>query len=211
MKKRLFTLLLASAFLSLAANAAHFEIDPTHSNVGFTIRHIVSKVSGDFSDYEGTFQFDEKKPNASSVNFTVKSASISTKNQKRDDHLKSPEFFNIEKFPTITFKSTKVNKTAGKNKFKVVGEMTLLGVTKPTTWDVEYLGSAMDPWGNMRAGFTAATKVNRKDFGMTWNKALDKGGVMLGEEVALNLNIEAIEQKKGSKDAPEVKKEEAKK
>ena len=209
MKKPIFSVLFTAGLLSLAAQAGHFEVDPSHSNVSFTVRHIVSKVSGDFSDYEGTFMFDEKKPNDASVNFTVKSASIDTKNKKRDDHLKSPDFFNIEKFPTITFKSTKVNKTAGKNKFKVMGDMTMLGVTKPTTWDVEFLGKAGDPWGNMRAGFTASTKINRKDFGMNWNKTLDKGGIMLGEDVTLNLNVEAIEKKMGSKDAPEDKKVEA--
>lgn len=209
MKKTILTLVL-SGLISFAAQAAYYEVDASHSNVSFTIRHLVSKVMGDFSEYEGTFQFDEKKPNEASVNFTVKTNSLSTKNKKRDDHLKSPDFFNTEKFPTITFKSTKVNKTAGKNKFKVMGEMTMLGVTKPTTWDVEYTGKGGDPWGNTRTGFTATTKVNRKDFGMNWNKVLDKGGVMLGEEVTLNLNVEAIEQKTGSKDAPEVKKAEEK-
>jgi len=194
MKKLILFLVLfsASAFASL------YKIDNTHSNVGFTIKHLVSKVNGEFTEYEGKFIFDEAKKELKDIDVTIKADSIFTRNQKRDEHLKSPEFFNKAKNPTLTFKSNKPVKLTGK-KAKLTGDLTINGVTKPVTLDVEFLGTATDPWGNEIASFSATTKINRKDFNMSWNKTLDKGGLVLGEDVDIVLNIEAQKQKEEAK------------
>ena len=183
----------ATAFLIALpmAQAKEYKVDPSHSNIGFTIRHLVSKVSGEFKDVEATLQFDVAKPSDAKLTASVKAGSINTNNEKRDNHLKSADFFDVEKFPALTFESKKIS-AAGRGKYKMTGDLTIHGTTKPVTFDVEYLGEANDPWGMTRAGFTGSTKVNRKDFGMSWNKALDQGGVLLGEEVTINLNIEGI-------------------
>jgi polyisoprenoid-binding protein YceI len=152
---------------------------------------MMSKVNGNFGKFTGTFSFDAKKPEAAKGVFTVEAASINTNNEKRDGHLKGDDFFNVGKFPTLTFNTTGFKK-AGKG-FAMSGDLTMLGVTKPVTFNVEYLGAGKDPWGNSKAGFSATGKINRKDFGMVWNKALDAGGVLLGEEVEITLNIEAAE------------------
>ncbi len=184
--------LVTSAFaLSFSAQAGTYSVDASHSNVEFKVRHIVSKVSGSFKDYEGSFEFDAKKPEASKVNFTIKSASINTDNEKRDGHLKSPDFFDVAKFATLKFDSKKL-KSAGGDKYKLEGDLTMHGVTKPVTFDVEFTGEGNDPWGGHRAGFTASTKLNRKDFGITWNKALDTGSLLLGDEVDVSLQIEGV-------------------
>ncbi len=178
--------------LSTAARAADYTIDKDHSHVGFTIRHLVGEVPGSFKDFAGDFSFDEKKPENAKVKVTVQTASVNTDNEKRDSHLKSPDFFDVQKFPTMTFESTQVT-AEGDKKFKVTGNFTLRGVTKPETFNVTYAGTAKDPWGNTRVGFIATSKINRKDFGMVWNKVLDAGGAMLGDEVEIKLNIEAIQ------------------
>lgn len=185
------TLSLLALFAVSAAQAADYDVDASHSNVDFKIRHMMSKVNGNFGKFSGTFSFDAKKPEASKGVFTVEAASINTNNEKRDGHLKGEDFFNIGKFPTLTFTTTGFKK-AGKG-FAMTGDLTLLGVTKPVTFNVEYLGAGKDPWGNSKAGFSATGKINRKDFGMVWNKALDAGGVLLGDEVEIALNIEAAE------------------
>jgi polyisoprenoid-binding protein YceI len=184
------------SFFFLAAGLAHaapqaFTVDAAHSSVGFSIKHLTSKVRGEFTQFDSTFTFDEAHPEEGKVNVTIKAASVNTRNEKRDEHLKGPDFFNAEKFPELKFVSKKVSKGKSKTLFKVDGELTLLGVTKPLSLDVEYHGAAKDPWGNEKAGFTATGKVNRKDFGMVWNKSLDKGGILLGEEVALQIEVEA--------------------
>lgn len=181
----------AGLFAALPAFAAEYTVDKDHSNVGFSIRHLVSKVPGSFKDYEGTFQFDEKDLKNAKVQFTIKTASIDTANAKRDEHLRSADFFNAEKNPTITFVSKKV--TGSGKKFKIEGDMTMLGVTKPVTFNAEYMGAQKDPWGNMKAGFSASSKINRKDFGMVFNKVLDSGSLMLGEDVTIQLDIEAAQ------------------
>jgi len=195
MKKIIFLSLVACFSMVQLGFAKDYEIDATHSNVGFMAKHLISKVNGEFKDYNGTISFDPKKPDQTKVNAKVKAASINTNVEKRDAHLKSEEFFGVEKFPELTFVSTKVTPN-GSKKYKMVGDLTMHGVTKPVTFEVEYLGEMDDPWGGHRAGFTATTQVNRKDFGMNWNKALDKGGVVLSDEIAINLNIEALEKKK---------------
>lgn len=193
--KKAFAFSAVAAFgFSLAALASDYTVDASHSNVGFTIRHMVSKVSGDFKDFEGEFKFDDKKVENSMAKFTIKTASVSTNNQKRDDHLKSGDFFDTDKYPTITFESKKVTK-AGKNKYKLMGDMTMHGVTKSVTFDVEYMGTDKDPYGNTKAGFVATSVIKRKDFGIVWNKALDSGNMILGDDVTVNLQIEAAQKK----------------
>lgn len=176
-----------------AARAADYSIDPSHSSVEFKIRHLVGKVKGTFKDFEGDISFDEKALDKSKAKLTIKTASLSTDNEKRDAHLKSADFFDTEKFPTITFESKSFAKAAGKGKFKVMGDLTMHGVTKPVTMEVEYAGTEKDPWGNTRAGFTATTELKRKDFGIVWNKTLDSGGVMLGDDVSVTVQIEGIQ------------------
>ena len=181
---------LLSLTVSLQASAAEWTIDASHSNVDFTIRHLVSKMTGSFKDFEGKFNFDPSKPEASKGSFTIKVASVHTANEKRDGHLRSADFFDVEKFPSATFTIKKAEKTS-KDHFKLIGDFSLHGVTKPVTLDAEFLGTDKDPWGNTKAGFVATTQIKRKDFGITWNKTLDSGNLMLGDEVDLRIQIEA--------------------
>ena len=172
------------------ADPALYKIDPNHSVVGFSIRHLFSKVPGRFNEFEGTAMFDDKNLAASSVEATIKTASIFTNQEKRDNHLRSADFFAADSFPTITFKSTKV--TAGENnKFQVEGDLTIRGRTKRVVLDAELLGEGPTPMGT-RAGFEASTTINRKDFGVLWNKTLDQGGTLLGDDVAINISVEAV-------------------
>lgn len=186
-----FLFLISFLLVSSVSMAASYKVDPDHSNISFTIKHLFSQVTGDFTQYEGTFNFDPKKNTAGDLNFTVKTESINTKNAKRDDHLKGADFFDVSKFPTATFVSTKVTPKGGK-KFNIEGNMTMHGVTKPLKFEGTYLGEDKDPWGNMRAGFTANIKLKRKDFNIVWNKKLDSGNFMLGEEVTLAVQLEAM-------------------
>ena len=172
------------------AQATEWVIDGAHSNADFTIRHLVSKVNGSFKDFEGKFSFDPAKPETAKGNFTIQMASINTNNEKRDGHLKSPDFFDVAKFATATFVTHKTEKV-GKDHFKLAGELTLHGVTKPMILDTEFLGTAKDPMGPTKAGFVATGKLNRKDYGISFNKVLDSGSLMLGEEVELKIQIEA--------------------
>lgn len=190
-------LLAGSGVLLLAGNgfAAIYDIDPAHSEVGFRVRHIVSKVRGKFDTFSGTIDFDPAKVSALKTTLNIKATSINTADQKRDDHLRSPDFFNVEKHPELVFKSTKVE-SVGEGQFKMTGDLTLLGVTKPVVLDVAVGGVADDPWGNTRAGFSATGKLNRKDYGMVFNIAMDKGGVVIGDEVELLIEVEAVQKKK---------------
>jgi len=190
---------LAATALLLVATAAFaapvtYTIDKPHTEVGFDVRHFFSKVHGRFNDFQGTIVFDEQDPAKISVEATAATGSISTDNEKRDGHLKTADFFDAEKYPTLSFKSTKVT-AAGKNKYKVTGDLTMRGVTKSVVFDVDFLGAGSvgvggQSWGS-KAGFAATTTINRKDFGINWNKTLDNGGLMLADEVTLVLNIEA--------------------
>lgn len=176
------------------AEPVPFQIDPAHSQVGFSVRHFFGQVPGRFNDFSGTIQFDEKHPAASSVEATIQTASIFTNEEKRDAHLRSPDFFDVEKYPTITFTSTRVT-PAGKDRFKIAGALTMHGVTRPVVLDTQLLGvGAIGIEGKAmgtRAGFTATLTVNRKDYGINWNKVLDNGNLMLSDEVAITLQIEA--------------------
>jgi polyisoprenoid-binding protein YceI len=168
----------------------NWNIDVVHSTVGFSVRHLmVSKVHGLFTKWNGSFSFDEANPAASHVQVQVEVASIDTRDPQRDGHLRTGDFFEAEKFPHMTFKSTSV--AGDKNHFKVTGDLTLRGVTKPVVLDVEYAGRAVHPQMGERAGFSAHTSINRKDFGITFNQVLDAGGVAISEKVDINIEVEA--------------------
>jgi polyisoprenoid-binding protein YceI len=187
----------APAFTVAAAAADTYGVDKTHSEVLFSVKHLVSKVSGQFQDFAGTIVIDRAKPEASSAEFTIKATSISTKESRRDDHLRSPDFFDVAQFPEITFKSTKVT-PKGKDAFEVAGDLTMHGVTKPVLLAVSFLGDIKDQMGNDKAGFEATTTINRKDFGVLWNKALDQGGFVLGDDVKVTVNLEAAKPKQAA-------------
>lgn len=195
MNRRLAVLALAAALPAPASLAADtYVIDKAHSEATFQVRHIVTRVRGNFADISGTIQADAAKPEASSVEFSVKTASIDTGVPDRDKHLRSADFFEAEKFPEMTFKSTRIE-AVGKDRYEVTGTFTLRGVSKELTLPVAFLGFAKDPWGNEKAGFETSVTLNRKDFGMVWNKVLDNGGALLGDEVYVSVNVEANKQK----------------
>jgi polyisoprenoid-binding protein YceI len=176
--------------LALPAAATTWMLDADHSTVGFSIRHMmVSDAKGAFDKVTGTIELDDKDVTKSKVDVTIDVASVNTRNAKRDEHLKGADFFDAAKFPKITFKSTKIEK-AGAG-FKVTGDFTMHGVTKPVVLDVGALSdSYKDPWGNTHRGTQATAKIARKDFGLTYNAAIEKGGLVLGEDVAIDLQIE---------------------
>ena len=189
---RRFWLLVLAATLGLPATlpAATYDIDPAHSSVSFSIRHLVGRVPGSFSGFSGTIEYDPSKPEASVVNAVIQAASITTENETRDAHLRSADFFDVEKFPQITFASTAVRKTdAG---LEVEGKLAMHGVEKTVTLPVEILGTATDPWGKTRTGFSAELTLDRTQFGIIWNKALDQGGALLGNDVKVTLLMEAV-------------------
>lgn len=191
MKTALSMMVGTSMLFGVVASAAEYGIDGTHSNVGFSIRHLVSKVNGEFTDYDGMIDFDPAKPEQAKIKATVKTTSIDTRNKKRDDHLRSPDFFDAKKYPKMEFVSKKVSKT-GDNKYVMEGDLTLHGVTKPVKLDVEMLGQGKDFEGKERMGFSAKGTINRKDYGIVWNTKLDSGGVVLGDDVEININLEAV-------------------
>jgi polyisoprenoid-binding protein YceI len=183
----------AAALLALPslAAASTWNIDPAHTSAQFAVRHLmVSTVRGTFGKVSGTATIDEQDITRSSVEATIDAASIDTRNEKRDQHLRSPDFLDTAKHPTITFKSKKVQ-AAGENKFKVTGDLTLHGVTKEVVLDVEGSPKPMkDPMGNVKLGGVATTKINRKDFGVVWNSPLEGGGVAVGDEVSITIDVE---------------------
>jgi polyisoprenoid-binding protein YceI len=190
MKRTVLALALAGGVLapSLAA-ATTWEFDPTHTSITFKVRHLFTKVTGVFHDISGDIEFDPESPESGSVWVTIPVSSIDTNNEKRDGHLKSEDFFWAEKHPNLTFRSTKSLST--ENGLTVDGILTMRGVEKPVTLDVEFLGSGPDGFGSQRAGFTVGTTINRQDWGISWNKTLDQGGVMLGDDVEIRIDVEA--------------------
>lgn len=188
----------AVAFAGIAAaDPVTLQIDRAHSDVGFDVRHFFNKVHGKFTDYDGTIVYDPKTLTASSVTVTIRDSSINTNNDRRDTHLRTQDFFWVEKYPTITFKSTKVLPGKDDKHFQVVGDLTIRGVTKTVTLDTEFLGMASAAIGGMdfgtQAGFLATVTIpDRKEYGLIWNKTLDQGGTMLGDDVAITLNIAAF-------------------
>ncbi|MEK6375437.1 MAG: YceI family protein [Acidobacteriota bacterium] len=190
-------LLLSAA--SLASAADTFNIDSSHSEAAFKVRHWMSRVSGKFADVSGVVNIDRSKPTASSVDLTIKATSIDTGVAKRDGHLRTADFFDVEKFPDITFKSTKIAPSAKKDVFDVTGDFTMHGVTKQITVPVEVLGWQSGAQGE-RVGFGFSMKLNRKDYGVTWNRTLDTN-VMLGEDIDIDVSIEAVKKKEAPADA----------
>ena len=171
-----------------------WNIDPSHSTIAFSVRHmVVSKTRGRFNKWTGQLRFDAENPAASSVEVNIDPASLDTGDAQRDAHLRSADFFDVEKHPTASFRSTKVD-VAGEGRYRVTGNLTVHGITQPVVLDVTYEGSGKDPWGGERAGFSATTTIDRKNFGLEWNKALETGGLLVGEKVELNLEIEAVKQ-----------------
>ncbi|HEY5147047.1 MAG TPA: YceI family protein [Polyangiaceae bacterium] len=169
-----------------------YTIDTTHSDVGFSVRHMVfAKVRGHFTKWTADLAFDPADPSKDAVNVSIDVGSIDTREAQRDGHLKSPDFLDAAKYPTITYKSTKVER-AGDKKYAVMGDLTIHGVTKPVKLDVEELGGGKDPWGNQRIAFQAKTRVDRGEFGLKWNQALETGGVLVGEHIEIEIDIEAI-------------------
>jgi len=198
MKTALRPLALLMAAIAVASPAAAapvtWKVDPAHTEVGFEVRHFFSKVHGVFHDIRGTIVFDDQDLSAVKVDASARVASVDTGNKHRDADLQTPDFFNAATDSVLSFKSTKVEK-AGKSKYKITGDLTMRGVTKPVVFDAEFLGSSDvsiegKSWG-AKAGFSATAVVNRKDFGINWNKALDNGGMMVGDDVTIILNVEA--------------------
>ena len=190
--KKFFSFLIFVLGASFALQAKTFEIDKAHTSINFKIRHLLSYVSGRFKDFKGSFQVDPKTGDLTSVEGTITAASIDTDNVDRDKHLRSPDFFNADAdgFRELKFTSEKVAIKKGTTG-KLPGKMTIHGVTKPVVFEVEYAGEAKDPWGNEKSAFTAKIdKLNRKDFGLNWNKALEAGGVLVGDEVNIEMNVE---------------------
>jgi len=188
--KRISIFMLAFMFLALSASAQKWEVEKVHSSVGFSVKHLViSKVKGNFKDFSGTINFDGKNWDKASAEMTVMMGSVDTDDEKRDAHLKSADFFDTETFPEMSFKSKKVIKGEG-DAFKLVGDLTIRGVTKEVTFDCEFNGVA-DFMGTTKAGFSAKAKINRQDYGVNWNKTLDTGGVVVGNEVEIYLELEA--------------------
>ena len=175
-----------------SADPVVYKVDSDHSGIGFTVRHFVSNVPGRFKDFDGVIKYDAQNPAASSVSFTVQAASIDTDNGDRDDHLRGPEFFDVAKFPTLTFSSTSV-KAVDAHNLEVTGDLTMRGVTKKVILPVEVLGVMKGPRGE-KAGFETAFKLDRKEYGVNWNRVLDNGGAILGDEVKVTISIEADRQ-----------------
>ncbi len=195
-KKNLLIILFAVLFTLPAAYAADlYTIDPVHSGIGFKVKHmVISTVPGKFNTFEGQIMFDPNDITKSSVEFTIQTASIDTDNENRDNHLQSADFFDVEKYPTITFKSTKVEQAG--DGYMLHGNFTMRGVTKEISFPFTYNGQITDGQGNIRAGFDAELKINRMDYGVSWDKTLDTGGLIVGNEVKIEVHIEAIHQPK---------------
>lgn len=175
-----------------------WNIDPSHSGIHFTVRHmVIAKVRGSFLRWQGTVDFDDANPSASKVQVTVDTASIDTREPKRDDHLRSSDFLDVATYPALTFSTTAVDRR-GEDEYRVRGDLTIHGVTRPVELEVDHLGRARDPWGNERIAFQAKTTFNRIDFGLKWNQALETGGLLVGEKVEISLDVEAVKEQRAA-------------
>jgi len=179
-----------STATAIATAVRTFAIDTSHSEVTFQVRHLITKVRGRFSDFSGTIEFDAENPVNSTVNFTIQAASIDTNEPKRDGHLKSDDFFSTETYPTLSFTSVKITRTGGDD-YDVEGDLTIRDVTRRIVLPVTHLGTAKDPWGNEKLAFETETTINRKEYGLNWNAALETGGFLVGDEVKISLQIQA--------------------
>lgn len=177
---------------AVATAVRTYDIDKAHSEVTFQVRHLLTKVRGRFADFAGTIAFDPEAPEASSLKLTINAASIDTNQPDRDAHLRSADFFATDQFPALTFHSTRVARRGrDEGEYDVTGDLTIHGVTKTITVPVTYLGVAKDPWGNEKAGFEAEATLDRRDFGLTWNAALEAGGFLVGDEVRVRFDVQA--------------------
>ncbi len=171
-----------------------WQIDSAHSQIQFSVRHMmISNVRGRFENFTGVVEFNEQDPTRSSVDVQIEAASINTREAQRDGHLKSPDFLNADKYPYLTFKSKRIEKTDATHS-RMIGVLTIRDIAKEVVLDVEYSGQAKSPWGTTSAGFSATAKINRKDWGLTWNQALETGGVLVGDEVNVNIELEIVKQ-----------------
>jgi polyisoprenoid-binding protein YceI len=187
--------LMAALPTGVGAETARWDVDLDHSIIEFRVTHmVVSKTAGRFMDYSGFFEMDPDAKTVKTIEATINTASVNTNQEKRDAHLRNADFFDVEKFPTMTYKLKSYKKQG--DGYMAVGDLTLRGVTKEITLVGNFNGVTKDPWGNTRAGFNAEGKLNRKDFGMIWNKTLDSGGLVVGDEVQIRLDIECIKAKK---------------
>jgi len=191
MKTKLTFAAVALMAVTPALAAETYTVDKSHATVLFQVRHFMTEVTGKFKEVEGTIRIDRERPENSSVEFTIQATSIDTSEPKRDEHLRSADFFDAATHPAITFKSTSVRPT-GKDTYDVTGDLTMRGVTKRITLPVTVLGELTDPWGNRRIGFATSTTINRQEYGVSWNKVLDQGGFMLSDDVKVSINLEAV-------------------
>lgn len=188
-------ILLTGMSIEVHAETARWNIDPDHSLIEFRVAHVmVSKTTGRFLDYHGFVEMDADAKTFKAIEAVINAASINTNHEKRDAHLRNEDFLDVQRYPTMTYKMKRYDKQG--DKYSVVGDFTLRGVTKEVVLVGTFNGVSQDPWGNLRAGFSAEGKLNRKDFGMVWNKALDSGGLVVGDEVQIRLEIECIKEKK---------------
>lgn len=178
----------------MSSNTTTWTVDSAHAEIGFAVRHLmISTVRGRFGAVSGTVTVDEENPRNSKVDVTVDVSSVDTRQEMRDNHLRSPDFFDVEKYPTMHFVSKRVEGDVS-HEFRIVGDLTIRGMTREVTLTASLEGRTNDPWGNERAGFSAAGKINRHDFGLNWNQALETGGVMVGDEVKLTIDVELVHQ-----------------
>ena len=197
-KYMLFSMFVCGILVSASySNASNYQIDPAHSQVIFKVKHLgISTVSGRFDNFEGVYNFDDAIIENSSVEAKINAVSVNTNKEKRDKHLRSDEFLDVEEFPEITFKSKSIKKGPSEGKFQIIGDLTIHGITKEVVLDANYEGSVdKDPWGNARSAFTAETEINRKDYGLTWNKMLETGQFLVGNQVKIVLEVEGIRTK----------------
>ena len=175
-----------------ATLTGRFQIDAAHSRLGFVARHaMVTKVRGHFGDVTGELHLDQEDPSRSTAEVTARMASINTGNEQRDEHLRGTDFFGVDEYPEMTFRSTKAEQT-GDDQYRLTGDLTIKGVTRPVTFDLEFTGATHDPWGNLRVGFEGRAAINRKDWGLSWNVALEAGGLLVSEKINIELDIAAV-------------------
>ena len=180
-----------SATVSPNVGTTTWKIDPAHTQAEFSVKHLmIATVRGHFGNVNGTVTIENDDPTTAKIDVSIDATSLDTRDEKRDAHLRSPDFFNVEKYPTITFKSTKVERSG--DDFRVTGDLTIAGVTRPVTLQVEEGGRARDPWGNEKAGFSATTKIKRSEFGLTWNVALEAGGVLVGDDIKISIEAQLV-------------------
>ena len=178
---------------AIASDCATWTIDPSHSTIEFVAKHMmITTVKGRFAEFEGTIVADETNLAGSTVDVTMKAASLDTRSEQRDAHLRSPDFLDVETYPEVTFRSTRIEGT--KDEFQLTGDLTIRGVTRPITLDVSFEGEGKDPWGGTRASFSAKGKFDRRDYGLTWNVALETGGILVSNEVKINIEAQVVAQ-----------------